>query len=128
MEAIRDNDFPREYNARQLIQVLARRMEKSIRGRAVMRKLHEATNSQQRKINKAMVIQTILDAKRQQPREAEGTAMPENTAAVVSIQEQDGSWRSVSKNKDAKITMVRQPASNARDGSDSGTEDEDSRA
>jgi len=46
----------------------------------------------------------------------------------VSIQEQDGSWRSVSKNKDAKITMVRQPASNARDGSDSGTEDEDSRA
>ena len=93
-----------------------------------MRKLREATNSQQRKINKAMVIQTILDATRQQPREAEGTAMLENTAAVVSIQGKDGSWRSVNKNKDAKITMVRQPASNAHDGSGSDTEDENLRA
>ena len=86
VDAVRDGEFLREYNARQLIQVLARRMEKSIRGRVVMRKLREATNSQQRKINKAMVIQIILDATRQQPSEAEGTAMLENTAAVVSIQ------------------------------------------
>ena len=128
MGAVRAGEMLEEHNARQLVQVLARRMEKSIRGRVVMRKLREATNSQQRKINKAMVTQIILDATRQQPSEAEGTAMLQNTAAVVSIQEQDGSWRSVNKNKDAKITMVRQPASNAHDGSGSDTEDENLRA
>ena len=128
MDAVRAGEMLEEHNVRQLVQVLARRMEKSIRGRAVMRKLREATDSQQRKINKAMVIQIILDATRQQPSEAEGTAKPQDTAAVVSIQGKDGSWRSVNKNRDAKITMVRRPASNAHDGSDSGTEDEDSRA
>jgi hypothetical protein len=128
VDAVRDGEFLREYNTKQLLQVLIRRMETSIRGRAVMKKLSEAANEQQRKINKAMVIQIILDATRQQPSEAEGTAMLQNTAAVVSIQEQDGSWRSVNKNKDAKITMVRQPASNAHDGSGSDTEDENLRA
>ena len=75
-----------------------------------------------------MIIQTILDAIRQQPSEAEGTAKPQSTAAVVSVQEQDGSWRSVNKNTDAIITMVRQTASNAHDDSSSDTEDEDLRA
>ena len=93
-----------------------------------MRKLREATNAQQRKINKAMVIQIILNATRQQPSEAEGTTKPQDNAAVVSIQGKDGSWRSVNKNRDAKITMVRQPASNAHDGLGSDTEDEDPRA
>ena len=128
VDAIRDDDFPREYNAKQLIQVLIRRMEGSIRGRVAMRKLREATNAQQRKINKAMVTQIILNATRQQPSEAEGITKPQDNAAVVSIQGKDGSWRSVNKNRDAKITMVRRPASNAHDGSGSDTEDEDPRA
>ena len=75
-------------------------------------------------------MQTILDAIRMQPSESEdeGTAKPQSTAAVVSVQEQDGSWRNVHKNKDEKITMVRQTASNVHDGSSSDTEDEVLRA
>ena len=74
-----------------------------------------------------MIVQTILDAIRPQPSkgEAEGTAKPQSTAAVVSVQEQDGSWRDVNKNEDAKTTMVRQLASKTHGGSSSDTEDED---
>ena len=128
-EAMRGGDFLRENNAKQLLCVLIRTMEGSSRGRTVIRKLREATD-EQKKINKMMIVQTFLDAIRLQPSEGEdeGTAEPQSTAAVVSIQEQDGSWRNGNKNKDAKFTMARQTASKVHGGSSSDTEDEDLRA